>query len=216
VTLGAAAVLGLVGSLHCVAMCGPLALVVCGAHGTASERLRRAGLYHSGRTVMYALLGAAAGLAGHASALAGAGRVLTVAAGVSLVAGAVAPRLLGGRVPLSGALMPVAARAAGAAVQVRRRFPWAGTFALGMANGLLPCGMLYSALLLALTAAGPVQSAVTMSVFGAATALALVATTLAAGAVPITSRPRLVALTPVAVAGVGVLLVVRGLTTSCH
>jgi sulfite exporter TauE/SafE len=99
---------------------------------------------------------------------------------------------------------------------MRSRFPRSGTFALGMANGLVPCGMLYSALLLALTAAGPVQSAVTMSVFGAATALALVGLTLAAVAVPTAWRSRLIAMTPVAVAGVGVLLVVRGLTTSCH
>lgn len=215
-TLGAAALLGLVGSLHCVTMCGPLALLASGAHGSPPERLRRAVLFHSGRTGMYAVLGAVAGTVGHLSTLMGAGRAVTIAAGVSLVVGAVAPSLFRGRIKFSQALMPVVARAASAARRVPSRYPTAGVLALGMANGLVPCGMLYSALLLALTAASPVQSAGTMAVFGAATAPALVATTLAAGMVPVVWRQRLVAIAPVAVAGVGVLLVVRGLTTSCH
>jgi sulfite exporter TauE/SafE len=215
-TLGAAALLGLIGSLHCVTMCGPLAVLAAGTQGSPAERLRRAVLYHSGRTSMYAVLGAVAGTVGHLSTLAGAGRVVTIAAGVSLVVGAVAPSLFRGRYEFSQVLMPAVARAASAARRVPSRYPTAGVLALGMANGLVPCGMLHSALLLSLTAASPVQSAGTMAVFGAATAPALVATALAAAIVPVLWRQRLVAISPVAVAGVGVLLLVRGLTTSCH
>jgi sulfite exporter TauE/SafE len=88
--------------------------------------------------------------------------------------------------------------------------------ALGMANGLLPCGMLYSALLLALTAGGLGESAVVMTVFGFATMPALLATSLAAGTLPAAWRPRLAALAPVALGGVGLMLVARGLLTTCH
>ena len=215
-TLGAAVLLGLVGSLHCAAMCGPLALLAGGGHGSRSGRLRRGLLYHAGRTSTYALLGALAGTVGHASALVGASRLISIAAGISLVVGAVAPALFRGRGELSQALMPLVARAASVARRVPSRYPAAGALALGMVNGLVPCGMLYSALLLSLAAASPLESAATMAAFGAATIPSLAVTALAAATIPVAWRPRLAALTPIALAGVGVLLVVRGMTTSCH
>jgi uncharacterized protein len=66
VTLFAAGVLlGLAGSVHCAGMCGPLMLTVSGGGPLNASTLLRMLVYHSGRVLMYLVLGAAAGFAGH-------------------------------------------------------------------------------------------------------------------------------------------------------
>ena len=81
----------LVGSLHCVGMCGPFVAFYSGADGSSGVRrlLSHAG-YSGGRLVAYLLLGLAAGAIGAAldlaGALAGVQRVAAVVAGIVMVA----------------------------------------------------------------------------------------------------------------------------------
>ena len=89
-------------------------------------------------------------------------------------------------------------------------------FVLGLANGLLPCGMVYAALALAVTAGHAVDAAAVMATFGVATTPALVATLLVAGRVSGRWRQRVSAALPLAIAATGVLLIVRGFTALCH
>jgi sulfite exporter TauE/SafE len=91
VIFAAAAALGVMSSAHCVAMCGPLVLLVSGpGEGTRARQLARAALYHSGRTTSYAILGAAAGGAGHLATSMGLGQTLAVTFGVVLIVAALA------------------------------------------------------------------------------------------------------------------------------
>jgi sulfite exporter TauE/SafE len=217
VIFAAAAALGVMSSAHCVAMCGPLVLLVSGpGEGTGARQLARAALYHSGRTTSYAILGAAAGGAGHLATSMGLGQTLAVTFGVVLIVAALARTARVGRHALRAPLMPVVAAASRGARRLRTRFPRLGLYALGLANGLLPCGMVYAALALALTAESPGQAAAVMAAFGAATTPALIATVLAAGLVSGRWRQRLTTALPLAIAATGVLLIVRGLTAQCH
>lgn len=213
----AAAALGVMSSAHCVAMCGPLVLVVSGpAEGSRARQLARAGLYHAGRTTAYAVLGAAAGGAGHLAASMGLGRAVALTFGATLIAAAMATTIGAGRHVGVTPLMPLVTAASRGARRLRGRFPRLGLYALGVANGLLPCGMLYAALALAATAGTPGQAAAVMATFGAATTPALVATLLAAGLVSGRCRQRLSGALPLAIAATGVLLIVRGFTVACH
>ena len=64
-TSAAAFLAGLVTSVHCVGMCGPLSCSwAVSAKPGASNFLRDTGLYHAGRLVSYALVGALAGMIG--------------------------------------------------------------------------------------------------------------------------------------------------------
>ncbi len=212
-TILAGALLGLLGSLHCLGMCGPLVLAV-GAPPRelgATARLGHVLLYHAGRIATYAALGLAAGLLGYVAALTGAGRVLAVSGGVLLVVAAVQPsRVTRGRA-WAGGWMRVAARAAAAARSWRAGHRIAGPLLTGMANGLLPCGMVYAAVAAALAAGGPGQAVLTMVAFGAGTTPALAALSLTAAQVPGSWRQRLAGTARVGLAIAGVLLVVRGL-----
>lgn len=152
---------GLVGSPHCVGMCGGFAAACA---GTA----RGAG-WHAGRLGSYAALGAIAGAFG--SALPGPGLVAAVVSAALLVWFAAA---------LAGLVSEPTVRVPGLAALVRRAGEGSGrgsTVALGVASGLLPCGLVYAALAFAVAAGHPVAGAASMVAFGLGTvpALALLA-----------------------------------------
>jgi len=185
--LAAMATAGLIGGfVHCAGMCGPFVLAQT-AGGAASEvpltewrRLRGAALvpYHLGRTTTYVALGTvAAMLAGQIQAipafrwLAGA---LLMAAAVLFVfqAWSILPSGLFGSAFATPTwlrwLGPVLHRAASAPSFAHR-------FALGLALGLLPCGMLYAAIAAAASSSNALAGAAAMAAFALGTVPSLLA-----------------------------------------
>lgn len=63
-TLVGALVLGMVTSLHCVGMCGPIACGLSSLARSDMQRMLGAALYHSGRVLSYGTIGAICGAAG--------------------------------------------------------------------------------------------------------------------------------------------------------
>jgi sulfite exporter TauE/SafE len=178
---GAALVLGLLGSGHCVAMCGGIAtaLELAVAPTTRSRATVRAG-YQAGRLTGYATAGALAGGLGaglftlaQADTAIALSRLLTAAMLVLL--GLYLTGLWRG--PLA-ALERQGLRAWQAVAPVRRRLlpvrGAGGAWRLGLLWGFLPCGLVYSALALALAAGSAGSGALTMLAFGAGTLPAVV------------------------------------------
>ncbi len=150
----AAAMAGLVGSPHCVGMCGGFALA-CGGS------VRQTAPCHLGRLVTYATLGAMAGALG--SVVPGPGWVGAAISGVLIVWFSA---VLAGLVPEPGGTVPGLGRLA-TALLAR---PGPGSrLAFGLANGLLPCGLVYAALSIPVAAADPGVGALAMLAFGAGT-----------------------------------------------
>ena len=204
-------VLGAVGSGHCVAMCGPLVLLTTPRGSPpAVGPLRHAGLYHGGRVLTYVVLGLVAGLAGAVLVRAGFGRALAVVAGAVLVLQALAfvPRVasaLGSRRFGQGVT-----RALSAAGVWMRQHRVQGPLAFGALNGLLPCGLLYAALTAAAGLGEPASAMAFMAAFGLGTTPVLMVLGLAGGTVSSRTPARVRRLAPVALALVGVLLILRG------
>ncbi len=181
----AALVLGLFGSIHCVAMCGGIASVLAG--GVAPDLRRRdraaprwgvlAG-FHGGRILTYAVLGAVVAaisfLVVEGPAFRTVQAVLRASSGALLVGVGL---WLAGLFPAFASLERL-----GAPVWARLR-PLAGRLLpvanarqavmLGALWGFVPCGMVYTALALAATSGGPANGAVVMAAFGAGTTPAL-------------------------------------------
>ena len=209
----AGAALGIAGSVHCLAMCGPLVLAVGRANGP--HRLRHALLYHGGRVLLYMLLGTAAGLLGSTFALAGLGRGVSIAAGVILIAGALAhQRWL--RARSGGRWSSSIARWLASAHRWGKGRPVTGPVLTGALNGLLPCGLTYAAVTAAVALGSPAAAAAFMAGFGIATAPALLALVFTAAAVPPQLRLRLRRLAPAALVILGALLIARGLMPPAH
>jgi hypothetical protein len=176
-TLAAAFLAGLAGGAHCAAMCGPLIRIASCArvNGSGGERwLRHALAYNAGRIATYAAAGAVTGAVG-AGGLALRGEPLTqqlvlAAMSVSLI---VLAAYLAGLAPLVRAVEAAGAVAWRRIAPVSRRFLPASTparaFGLGLVFGWLPCGMVYVALLAALSTAHPLSGALVMAAFGLGT-----------------------------------------------
>ncbi len=177
----AALVAGLVGSGHCVLMCGGIAGALgYGGAACAGQTLRYPLLYNLGRITSYAAAGAAVGGAGGGLlALLGAPWLraffTTLAALVIVVAGvklAFGSRAFGGLDRLGAAAWRRIAPA------TRGLFPVTTperAFAVGLAWGWLPCGMAYAMLAAAALSGGALPGALVMAMFGLGTLPAMIA-----------------------------------------
>jgi sulfite exporter TauE/SafE len=198
--------LGLAGSVHCAAMCGPLTLAL---HGRRGVPLFVA--HHAGRLSMYAAAGVAAGTGGHVVVVLGAGRGLAWLAGVVLLLSAASH--LGIGPALSGLpLARIVGHVARASRSACREHPTAGAFAGGVLNAWLPCGMVYAALTAAAALGQPSAGLAFMALFGLGTLPALAAVWLLSGVVTPAVRRGLTCATPVALVVVGLMLIARGFT----
>lgn len=174
----------LLGSLHCVGMCGAFMTVVMGGERDASRLAPQIG-YHGGRMITYVTLGAIAGLLGRAVDIAGmmAGLqpiAMTLSALVIIAFGAISWMRLKG-VQLSGLHAPkILSRLAAPGYRfAMTRPPMTRAAIVGLLTTLLPCGWLWTFLVTAAGTAHPAKAAVAMSVFWLGTLPAMV--TLGAG-----------------------------------
>lgn len=156
--LTAAFLAGLLGSVHCIGMCGAFAASCARAPGGLPA-------WHAGRVGTYVLLGALAGslgrvLPGPAWLPAAIASALLVWFALALAGLAPEPKLV------PSGLVRLGARAAG-------RPAAAAQLLFGVANGFLPCGLVYSALSIPVALASPVDGALAMLAFGIGTLPAL-------------------------------------------
>jgi hypothetical protein len=162
-------------------MCSPFVLFVSRRYGPAEGHrggaLAAQAWYTAGRIATYSVLGGLAGALGgvveFAGALLGLQRAAAVVAGAVLVVWAlVALSDLVPRFDTGSSLF------AGVAGRLKGRVP-GHPFATGLFLGLLPCGLLYSAIIAAVARGGPLEGAVALALFGLGTAPALLGVSVA-------------------------------------
>ncbi|MGB3544539.1 sulfite exporter TauE/SafE family protein [Rubrivirga sp.] len=207
--LAAVFVAGLLGSAHCVGMCGGFVALL----GATSERAvaRRQVAYFAGKTLTYTVFGAIAGLAGVAlGGLFGEfGGVVSIGLGAVMILTGLAVCGVAWR-RSSARVNPIAVRLGPLVGRLVASDRSSALVALGAVNGLLPCGLVYGMVAIAATSGGPGRGALTMAVFGLSTipALALVGT-LGARMRP-SRRLTMQRLAGVLVIAMGVLTLARG------
>jgi uncharacterized protein len=207
VYLATAFLLGFAGSLHCAGMCGPLALALPATGNGASQFFLGRLAYNLGRIVTYCLLGLVFGLIGRALLLAGIQRWVSIALGVALLTGFFASRKQVLWSPLAGLVNWLKARMS--ALLCQRSF--VSLAALGLLNGLLPCGLVYVAGAGATAAGGILAGAQYMAAFGAGTVPLMLAIGLSGRLVPLSLRLQFRRMIPVSIVLLASLLILRGL-----
>lgn len=203
---------GFVGSVHCIGMCGPLAMSLPGAGRARWRFLGERLLYNLGRAVTYTLLGVLFGALGLLVALAGYQRWLSIAIGALMVASVLVPwvqRRLG---QLEQAPAHLLRRVMAPIKTMYRRGGAGAMLGVGLLNGLLPCGFVYAALATASTAGSVRASALFMAAFGLGTLPAMFAVSTMGRFLSVAWRTRLQKLIPYGVVLVGLLLILRGLS----
>lgn len=153
--VGAALVMGLVGSPHCIGMCGPFALACSG------RPAHMAG-WQLGKLTTYTLIGVLAGAFG--AVIPGPAWLAQIVSAGLIVWFAAA---MAGLVPEPSLHVPGVTQLA---TRAATRNDLVSRFAFGAANGLLPCGLVYAAVGLAVAAGTPQGGALVMAAFGLGTA----------------------------------------------
>ena len=187
IELGTAFMLGFLGSLHCIGMCGPLQLLAMRQNTVA--RVTSQVIFQIARIATYALVGALFGGLGQAVALNRLGSVLSLALAGILLLGVLKPSLFA--VAEASAARFTGSKAFQAVWRMTSAHPRLRMVFLGIANALLPCGLVFSALALALPLASAANSALIMLTFGLGTVPALLAVGLAGSLIAPVLRHRL-------------------------
>lgn len=208
---GAALALGLLGSVHCLGMCGPLALALPPAGRTRLAYLSGRIFYNSGRIITYAAMGVLFGLAGKVLFMAGLQRALSILAGVVILAGVLAVKVFPAALSPSHVVARALARVKGHWSRLLGQRTLGSMFVIGLLNGLLPCGLVYAALAGAAATGSGLKGALFMTLFGLGTFPAMLAVALAGKMVSLGFRKFLQPLVPASLCLLACLFILRGL-----
>lgn len=201
--------LGLMGSFHCAGMCGPIALSLPLGRQNIWTKIAGGLAYNLGRTLTYAAMGLIFGLLGQGLQLAGFQRRVSILMGSLMILSILLPSLFK-RVnnPLGFSLFSSLNSA------IRKLFSQrspAGLLALGLLNGLLPCGLVYLAIAGAIGTGSAVEGTLFMFLFGLGTLPMLLFISLAGNMMGTAFRLKINRLIPFVVVLVGLIFVLRGL-----
>ena len=170
-SLGFLFVIGLLTSLHCIAMCGGINLSQCVSHGTnGSEankmaKLKPSLMYNAGRVISYTIIGGIVGTLGSVVSFSGAAKgIVAILSGVFMV-------IMGlnmlNVIPWLKKLNPHMPKIFGRKIQGSKSKH--GPFIVGLLNGLMPCGPLQAMQLYALGTGSFLMGAASMFVFSLGT-----------------------------------------------
>lgn len=208
-------VAGILGTAHCLGMCGPFALTIGSAASNWSRALARQSAYSAGRIFTYGFLGIAAGFCGSQMvqvwpAVINVPAILAIVAGAFIIyQGLKATGLFRSR-GVHGQTVPCLA--GGLLGSFLRQPKISSVFLAGIFTGLLPCGLLYGMLALAMSSRSMVWGGATMIVFGLGTVPAMMLAGISGWLMDMATRRRLFGFAAWCLILTGGISVVRGVS----
>jgi len=205
-----AAGLGLVSSFHCVGMCGAIAFSLPVQGMSPVKKTAGILLYNAGRITMYSLFGLLFGLVGRQIYVAGFQQWFSIVMGIVILLFTVGYYMLNRSFNFAwlrkfhNGIQQVMGRL----LQSKQLHHY---LLLGMANGLLPCGLVYLAIAGSLTTTGIGESILFMASFGTGTLPAMLILSFFGVHIKLSLRQKMRKAVPFIIAGMAVLLILRGL-----
>lgn len=209
--LWTAFVIGLVGSLHCVGMCGP---IVAALPVDERSRLSLIGgrlLYNLGRVVTYTLLGVVFGLVGRGFFMGGYQQIVSIVLGALIIIAVLIPGRLSQQVISLLGLDRAYSLLSRGWSKLFKNSSKRSLFAIGVLNGFLPCGFVYVGVAGAVSTGGIVEGAAYMALFGLGTIPILFILGLAGNFLGTRVKRSFARAVPVFAIVLGLLFVARGL-----
>lgn len=205
---------GLLGSAHCLGMCGPLAISLAASAPPGSSHLQRQLVFSLGRLFTYGFCGAVAGFAG-AWLSSGSGSFVWSQSWLAILAGAAL--ILMGLVTLGYLPKPslkwLGTMPCGAASWLKTFLAtgkWIGPLLAGVFTGFIPCGLVYAFLLKAGSTGSVAMGWLTMVAFGAGTVPLMVAIGYGGRAFSLAGRTRMFQIAAWCLVLTGVISIARG------
>jgi sulfite exporter TauE/SafE len=203
-------ILGLVGSLHCVGMCGPIALALPLDKSSWAKKLLGTGAYSLGRIITYSTMGAVFGFIGQGIEMAGFQRWFSIIFGIIMILSVFFPFLFKDKKVLDRWLAKLSG---GLIRRFKKYFAKRSLYSLlviGLLNGLLPCGLVYVAIVGAINTNSVIGGALFMALFGLGTSPLLAGVSIAGHLLGPKARKRVNRLIPILVVIMGILFILRG------
>ncbi|MCA6422399.1 MAG: sulfite exporter TauE/SafE family protein [Flavobacterium sp.] len=206
-----ALIFGLISSLHCIGMCGPIAMMLPVDRNNPTKKAIQILLYHTGRLTSYALLGMLFGLLGRGLYVAGIQQQISIIMGVLMIVLALVPEKVFARYNFSRPIYNFISKVkTSLGSQFKRKSPDA-LFTIGVLNGLLPCGLVYAALFGAITMQSVTFSISYMLLYGLGTIPLMSAVVYVSNFLSLAFRNKLQKMVPLVTVIIGLLFVLRGM-----
>lgn len=206
-----AVILGLMGSLHCVGMCGPIAFMLPVDQSNNFKKFGQIFIYHFGRLLAYGIIGLLFGLLGKGLYVFGMQQKLSVAIGVLMILMVLVPIKVFNKYNLSKPIYKIISKVKNRLGRELKRKSSDTFLTIGFLNGFLPCGLVYMALFGAIAMGSAVEGSLYMMLFGAGTIPLMTTAIYFSGLLKGGVRQKVQKLIPVFVIVVGALFIVRGL-----
>ncbi|MEZ5083425.1 MAG: sulfite exporter TauE/SafE family protein [Bacteroidales bacterium] len=204
--------IGLVGSLHCLGMCGPIAIGIPLDRDNWWKKLAGGLLYNYGRITTYGVLGAIFGLLGRGIQLAGLQQWASIFLGIIMIVSVLFPFVFREKINLDKLFSGYAGRLIGSFRKLFVKSSMQNLFFIGLLNGLLPCGLVYMAIAGAINTNDVLMGVAFMVVFGIGTTPALLILSLAGNVVTAGFRKKVKHVIPVFIVILGILFILRGMS----
>ena len=209
--LWTAFVFGLLGSFHCIGMCGPIAFLLPLNRSNRSKRLFQILSYHIGRLFTYGLLGFVFGLLGKSLNLFGIQQQLSIIIGVSMIGVILIPSKTFNRYNFLKPLYLLVAKVKDLLGVFLKKKNSKTFFVLGILNGFLPCGLVYMAVFGAMASGGATFGALYLVLFGLGTIPLMTLAIYMGNFLKGKAKQTILKLIPVFVIIIGLLFVLRGM-----
>lgn len=209
--LYSAFILGLISSLHCVGMCGPIAMMLPVDHQNKAKKVTQILTYHLGRLTAYSTIGLIFGLLGRGFFLAGMQQNMSIFIGVVMIAIVLIPEKIFSKYNFSKPVYKVIGNIKSTLGSQFKKKSYQSLFTIGLLNGFLPCGMVYVALFGAIAMQSASLGVVYMLLYGIGTLPLMTAVVYIHSMLKMPFRNKIQKAIPYVAVIIGVLFILRGL-----
>lgn len=203
--------LGLLGSFHCIGMCGPLALALPVHQKSMIGRVLSILVYNSGRVLTYSVFGLLFGLIGKGFFIAGFQQGLSIVIGLAILIAVIFPSGMIFKNKLNSGVFSFFNALKQTLAKLFSNGNGSSLLFIGLLNGLLPCGLVYIAISGAVATGDPFRGMLFMAFFGLGTLPMMLLIPFFGAYMGQAFKTRIRKTIPVFAGLMGVLLIVRGL-----
>jgi sulfite exporter TauE/SafE len=203
--------LGLISSLHCVGMCGPIAMMLPVDRQNEAKRVTQIMTYHFGRLIAYSAIGLIFGLLGRGFFLAGLQQKMSIIIGVIMIVVVLIPEKKFAQYNFSKPVYKIISKIKANLGSQFKNKSYKSLFTIGLLNGFLPCGMVYVALFGAIAMQSAGFGVLYMLLFGIGTIPLMAIVVYVNTLLKLPFRNKIQKAIPYVAVIIGVLFILRGL-----
>ena len=205
-----AIIFGLLGSFHCVGMCGPIAFMLPLNRENKVKQFFQITSYHIGRLITYSIIGLLFGLLGKGFYFFGFQQIISIIVGALMILIILIPKVFA-KFKIANWFQRILIKVKSKLGKELAKKENDTFFSIGFLNGFLPCGLVYMALFGAIATGSSLQGSLYMFLFGLGTIPLMTIVAYFGNFSNIYWRQKIQQIIPIVVVFIGVLFIIRGL-----